>query len=69
MKKYYWISMSPGSHFKNLKLKSGNAEVQNMSECIYFDYDTEKQDAEDFLDKMKQFIMANYPRAKSEKWW
>ena len=70
-KTYWWISMSTNGHFKTLFVNEQPAtkeEIDNeyWQNCIFFE---SKEEAEEFIKKMKTFIKDEYPRAKSQKWY
>lgn len=62
----WWISSHKFNWFKGLFVNSCKSkEDANWEELIYFD---SQEDANDFLDKFKEFIIDNYPRAKKDGW-
>ncbi|MDE6792655.1 MAG: hypothetical protein K2J48_06200 [Muribaculaceae bacterium] len=70
-KPYWWISMSANGHFKNLFVNSRETDEEEVNNekwqnCIFFE---SKEEAEEFIEKMKTFIKEEYPRAKSQKWY
>ncbi|MDE6537638.1 MAG: hypothetical protein K2M13_06340 [Muribaculaceae bacterium] len=69
-KPYWWITMSNNAHFRTLEVKYGlfeESETHNekWANSIYFD---NEEDAMAMLEKMKELIKSEYPRAKSNKW-
>lgn len=59
----HWISMYPGSHFYNLKVKSAMALEDNQQTGLYAT-DENKDEIIHLCNLMKAFIKANYPKAK-----
>ncbi|MBD5236536.1 MAG: hypothetical protein HDS62_03225 [Bacteroidales bacterium] len=70
-KPYWWITMKVNGHFNTLFVKEQPAtkeeiDSENWQNCIFFET---KEEAEEFIKKMKAFIEEEYPRAKSQKWY
>lgn len=63
--KLFWITLSHNGHFKDIHIKSGNVEPENLEDFIVFENENE---AKKFLDKIKEFIASAYPNANIKKW-
>ena len=68
-KKFYYIGTSHFNHLSELKIipiDQKKVLEDNLKDFIYFSSETE---AKDFLNKMRNFILINYPRAQKEIWY
>ena len=66
METKFWITLSYNGHFKDLHIKRGNVEKENLEDFIVFETEAE---AENFKSKLQDFIINNYPDAKVKKWY
>lgn len=69
MKKVYSINAVPYGHFKNLGIIDTDfdkVKLKDMEEFIYF---LSKEEAVEFLNRLKAFVKHNYARAKQDNWY
>lgn len=64
-RKLWWISCSIFNWFNKISLKSKEKDVDFGDGVLYFESEKE---AEVFVEKLKIFILENYPRARQERW-
>lgn len=65
-KERYWVKLSSNGWFKEVGIKSEVVKKeQDWSRNIYFNTFDE---AKSFEEKLKEFILKEYPRANDEHW-
>lgn len=66
MKKMYWVTLSQNGHFSTLKVRGGISDMKNLNDFIVFEH---QKDAEQFLEKLQNFIFENYKDARNKNWY
>lgn len=64
-KKYWWIGVTNSNHMGQLKVISYDSELKDLEDFIYFDT---QEDADIFLQELKNFIKIKYPGASRFNW-
>lgn len=64
-KMYWWIGTTAFNHLGQLKVFSGESELKDLEDFIYFD---NQEDADIFLQELKNFIKIKYPGASRFNW-
>ena len=65
---FSWITIPGCCHFKDITVHPGSAKKSNLEKDSLWFYKNEQKEAEDFLKKLKQFVLDNYPYHNRANW-
>lgn len=65
---FRWITIPSCCYFKDIKVRPDSAKKSNVENNSLWFYENEQKEAEDFLKKLKQFVLDNYPYPNRTIW-